>query len=530
MTNDPYIGTTLANRYQIESLVGKGAMGRVYQAKDRLLGGVTIAVKFLSQALLNSKMRDRFEQEATICALLGEKSIHIVQVRDYGVDNNEIPFYVMEFLQGQSLSEIIRITPLGLPRFLSITRQICLGLQCAHKGIPVNGALCPIIHRDIKPSNMWVLQDPSLGELVKILDFGIAKLLQTDGEQTHSFMGTLSYCSPEQMEGKEELDSRSDIYSLGIMMFEMLTGQMPIVPETHTFGGWYKAHHEQHPRTFDSANPHLKLPKALDNLVMSCLEKLPQNRPQDVKEIIEALQPLEERYSPSRSLAQGIGNLLSVVPISSSPKPSSKDNRAEGRVQTPARTAESIEQACREAVWPKDKPQAKIVFPHLLKIKTEVVPTLWVMLEQQDIKNRHSSTRYNQFLFLPSPHPMVLWITALYNPLYGVRWLPCYLDLKTSIGIQTTAKLGETGSYHILFFATESKSQHCVNVMKSTIKSAQCKLLKEWTRTSGGFHGNPQPQVSKRFLMQELEKLKPKILKKLEAGNIDPSHAGDISG
>ncbi|MGB5593927.1 MAG: serine/threonine-protein kinase, partial [Crocosphaera sp.] len=232
----------LANRYQLIDLVGSGAMGQVYRAEDKLLGGVTVAVKFLSQALLNSKMRERFEREATISALLGERSNHIVRVRDYGVDEKEIPFYVMEFLKGESLNEVIKFRPLSLSRFLKVTRQICFALECAHKGIMFEGEMCPIIHRDIKPSNVLVVNDPALGELVKILDFGIAKLIQSGEAQTQSFMGTLAYCSPEQIEGKE-LDSRSDIYSLGVMMYEMLTGEMPIFPENSSFGGWYEAHH-----------------------------------------------------------------------------------------------------------------------------------------------------------------------------------------------------------------------------------------------------------------------------------------------
>ncbi|MFM7580221.1 MAG: protein kinase, partial [Microcystaceae cyanobacterium] len=102
MTPDPRHRRLLANRYQLVELVGSGAMGQVYRAEDKLLGGVTVAVKFLSQALLNNRMKERFEREATISALLGEKSIHIVRVKDYGLDEKEIPFYVMEFLQGES--------------------------------------------------------------------------------------------------------------------------------------------------------------------------------------------------------------------------------------------------------------------------------------------------------------------------------------------------------------------------------------------------------------------------------------------
>ena len=264
----------LANRYRLNDLVGTGAMGQVYRAEDTLLGGVTVAVKFLSHTLLNQKMRERFEQEATVSALLGEKSIHIVRVRDYGVDENQVPFYVMEFLQGENLDDIL-LQPLAIPRFVKLARQICLGLESAHQGITFKNQLCPIIHRDIKPSNIFVLQDPSLGEFVKVLDFGIAKLIQSNDAQTHSFMGTLAYCSPEQMEGKE-LDNRSDIYSLGVVMYEMLTNDLPLIPETSSFGGWYRAHHDYEPKEIDF---NLNLPNELKTLLFQCLAKLPQERP-----------------------------------------------------------------------------------------------------------------------------------------------------------------------------------------------------------------------------------------------------------
>lgn len=509
---DPNNGRLLANRYQLVELIGKGAMGRVYQAKDMLLGGVVVAVKFISQTLLNKKMRERFEREATICALLGEKSSHIVRVRDYGVDENEVSFYVMEYLQGDSLSEVIRRQPLDLARFLNISRQISLGLQCAHKGVIIHGQLSPVVHRDIKPSNILVVQDSSFGELVKILDFGIAKLLQEDASQTHSFMGTLAYCSPEQMEGKE-LDNRSDIYSLGVMMFEMLTGEMPIVAETHSFGSWYKAHHFTPPRSFESVNPNLKkLPNAVENLVMSCLAKDPNDRPQHIEEVLRSLQALEQRLDRGWKLGQRIASTLTEVPVTSEPQPK----------RTP-----SIDEVCRQTSWPKDKPQASIVFPHVIRANSELVPTLWVMLNKQDIQNRQVSTRYNQFLFLTSPHPMVLWITALHNREFGPRWLPCYLDLKTPLGQRVVRLLGETGSYCILFFALTEPEQ-CANVMTSTIAPAQRKMLIQWANKGQTLGSASQPQLSKKILKQEFDKLKPKIQMKLEAIHTD--YPTDISG
>jgi serine/threonine-protein kinase len=514
MTTDPNTGRLLSNRYQLVELVGKGAMGRVYKARDMLLGGVTVAVKFLSHTLLNKKMRDRFVSEATICAILGEKSIHIVRVRDYGVDDDEIPFYVMEFLKGDSLSEVIRPRPLPLPRFLGFARQICLGLECAHQGIVMDGELCPIIHRDIKPSNILVVEDSTLGELVKILDFGIAKLLQSDSNQTHSFMGTLAYCSPEQMEGKE-LDKRSDIYSLGVMMFEMLTREMPLHAETHSFGGWYKAHHYLTPKTFDEVNRDLKLPKILENVVMSCLAKSPSDRPQSATEVLKALEPLEQRFGQGRQLGQRIGAVLSKLPVTLEP------------VQP--KPVVSTEVALKLSIWPQDKPQAEIAFPHLLRTSEETLATVWVMLHKQEIQDRQVSTRYNQFLFLISPHPMVLWITALHNRQHGARWLSCYLDLKTTLGQKITRLLGDSGSYRLLFFGLEDpQPQRCINVMASTIAPAQRRMLQEWANTSQTLISVSQPQMSKKLLKQEFEKLKPKILLKLEATRTDfPS---DISG
>jgi len=116
----------LADRYQLIELIGSGAMGQVYRGEDKLLGGVVVAVKFLSQTLLNDKMRHRFEREATISALLGEKSIHIIRVRDYGVDENEVPYYVMEFLEGESLSQVIKFQPLPLKVFsTSVVKYVC---------------------------------------------------------------------------------------------------------------------------------------------------------------------------------------------------------------------------------------------------------------------------------------------------------------------------------------------------------------------------------------------------------------------
>ena len=509
MTTDPNIGHLLSNRYQLVELVGKGAMGRVYRAEDILLGGV-IAVKFLSQSLvMNDRLRERFKFEARTCAQLGQKSIHIVRVTDYGINEDDVPFYVMEFLQGSSLSEIISTQTLLLPRFLSLARQICLGLQCAHQGILMDGQLCPIIHRDIKPSNILVSQNALLGELVKILDFGIAKLLQEDGGQTSSFMGTLPYCSPEQMEG-QDLDSRSDVYSLGIMMFEMLTGKMPLQAETHTFGAWYKAHHSKSPRAFKSVNPSLKLPNALESLVMGCLEKKSANRPQSIAEVLKALEPLEQRYSANHHIGTRISEALAKKTLT----------EERSRPVTPSPSGDLVSQA----IWPKDKPVAQIVFPQIFSTGKESLATIWVMLPQKEIHslqvNRIYNRIYKNFLCSMSPHPMVLWLTAIYNRFHsqeqGPRWLRCYLNIKTPFGREMLRLMGERGQYQILLFALEDPPQ-CAHAITITIHPAQCSLLKQWAIVSQSSPSVGQPSMTKNLLQNEFEKLKPKVVEDLES-------------
>jgi len=492
-SSDPYIGQLLINRYQLSELIGKGSMGRVYLAEDTLLGKVPVAVKFLSQALLNERMKLRFAHEARTGAQLSQKSIHIVRVMDYGVNHADVPFYVMEYLAGESLSNAIRVQPLPLPRFLGLTRHVCLGLQCAHQGINLEGKLCPIIHRDIKPSNVLLIQDSGLGELAKILDFGIAKFLShpVESQQTQTFMGTPAYCSPEQMEGYE-LDSRSDIYSLGVMMFEMLTGKLPIRSKTHTLSSWYKAHRYQSPNSLEAMNSSLKLPQQLKDLVMDCLAKLPDDRPQSVEAILDILAPFEQRLDVVKTV----------------------QSRKQAASLSPQIASLSLDQLCWQAAWPENKPIAEIAFPQAMRAPEKAAAALWVMMPQADIAKRLLSTRYNQFLCSITPHPMVLWITAVYDPGSGPRWLPCYLDLKSQ-GYEITSLLSQVGHYPLLFFAIESP-QRCSNVMTVTIARYQCQLLREWLQVSHSYTPTAAPINTKNLLKAEFERLKPQILQRLE--------------
>jgi eukaryotic-like serine/threonine-protein kinase len=490
---DEHYGRLLVQRYQLLEIAGKGSMGQVYQAKDTLLGGVTVAVKFLSRAKMSQRVRDRFMREATISALLGEKSIHIVKVRDYGLDDQEMPFYVMEFLKGPSLKDVMQNKPMPVPKFFGYMRQICLGLQCAHDGIEIDGNVTQVVHRDIKPSNIIAIEDATLGELVKILDFGIA-LLQSDDSPT-GFMGTPAYCSPEQMDGKT-LDNRADIYSLGIMMFQMLTGELPLKPKTSSFEGWFQCHHHQKPKTFTEVKAKLNLPQALMDVVNQCMAKTAAHRPASVSEILKVLEGVEKEQ----------------VELSA---PSAKRELGAERVPQ-SKTSSSVEEICNNSIWPKDKPRAEIVFPQLIMQDGSEVATLWIMLSRDDIEKYKQNKPHSQFLFVGSPHPMLLWLTTLYQDEQHHRMLPCYLDLKKTIGEKILKILTQSGTYRLFLFALEGDDK-CVCVISGNIVSKKLQFLKDWSVESQNIpaaHG--QMKESKRWLKEELDVLKPKLVASLQ--------------
>ena len=228
-------------------------------------------------------------------------------------------------------------------------------------------------------------------------------------------------------------------------------------------------------------------------------------------EILRALEPLEQRFGAGRKISQRIGAALSKLPVQQMPQ---------------TQTELSVDEICRLTSWPKSKPIAEIVFPHPLQTSHRPIPTLWVMLPKEDIQSRLTCTRYNQFLFTQAPHPMLLWITVLHRQDAGPRWLPCYLDLKTAVGQEMTRLLGQAGQYRILFFPLE-EPHRCIDVKTANVASLQCTLLQQWANDARSQMGINQPNLSKQLLRQELEKLKPKILRKLEAIHED---ATDISG
>ena len=262
-------------RYAVIERVGTGGMAEVYRARDDLLGR-EVAIKVLHDRYSRDRsFVERFRREAQSAANLNHPNI--VALYDYGADGDTY-FIVMEFIEGRSLSEIIAAEGALLPeRAADIASDVAKALDRAHS----NG----LVHRDVKPGNIMIT---STGQ-TKVTDFGIARALSGDGEQTMTqtgmVIGTAAYLSPEQAQGNT-IDGRSDVYSLGIVLYEMLTGQAPFTGDT-PLAIAYK-HVRENPNPPSSLNP--DVPAALDAITMKALAKNPDNRYSSATEMQEDLQ------------------------------------------------------------------------------------------------------------------------------------------------------------------------------------------------------------------------------------------------
>jgi eukaryotic-like serine/threonine-protein kinase len=306
ISENPWIGRFVGDnqRYRLDKRLGGGGMGDVFLATDTRVGH-QVALKLLKDTLVKSdEMRKRFKREIDICAAL--QSDNIVKISDCGITEEKFPFFVMEYLRGQSLGYVmLRQKQMPIERIASIVTQICKGLQLAHKGVtlPVDGGksteLIKVIHRDLKPDNIFLIPT-NLGDWVKILDFGVAKILtQPDGKVeitnlTKKFVGTFRYSSPEQIQNDKSLDARSDIYSLGIILYEMLSATDPFglsikSPKTSE-ASWLLAHSYQEPTPLRLQLGCERLSPHLEAIVMKCLKKKPGDRFATVEELDKALQ------------------------------------------------------------------------------------------------------------------------------------------------------------------------------------------------------------------------------------------------
>jgi serine/threonine protein kinase len=273
-------GLKLSGRYALQALLGSGGMGEVWRGVDEQLDR-PVAIKVLQEHLVDPELAGRFRREARISARLQHPGITVVH--DVGSDNGHL-FIVMELLHGRDLAAMLAEAPGGLPidAVVSLTLQAAEALQAAHAG--------HVVHRDLKPANLFVLD----GGLLKICDFGIAWTVDSTTRLTATgqAIGTPAYMSPEQCQG-QQVDKRSDLYSLGCVLYALLTGQPPFAE------GQPLAIMLQHLNAVPASPRTIRpvIPAALDRLVLELLAKDPALRPANLGYIVAALRPL--CYTPT---------------------------------------------------------------------------------------------------------------------------------------------------------------------------------------------------------------------------------------
>ena len=270
-------GEILLGKYRVEEVIGIGGMGRVVRASHLYLQQ-PVAIKILLPNMVESRSTvERFLREAQSTVRL--RSEHIARVMDVGTLPDGAPFMVMEFLEGFDLNQILRHHgPQMAQPVVDLMLQACEGISEAHA--------LGIIHRDIKPSNFFITRRPDGSNLLKILDFGISKtpegLSELTGTQT--VIGTPTYMAPEQMRTARSTDPRSDIWSMGVVMYQMLAGRPPFEAETY-------AELVLKVGTDPPAQLHVAMPPGLESILMRCLEKDPRNRIQNVGDLARQLAP-----------------------------------------------------------------------------------------------------------------------------------------------------------------------------------------------------------------------------------------------
>ncbi len=278
-------GTIIGGTFKIASTIGEGGMGTVYLAQHRILPQ-KFALKILAQSLVSEKYWQRFQAEAKTLAAL--KHPNLVQVFDLGIHENSVFYYSMDYLEGRNLEDILaKDGPPTLERTIEIFLAVLDGLAYAHR----NG----IVHRDIKPANIFICNKGTSSSEVKILDFGIAKLVKGDkaGQELTAvgeIFGSPYYMSPEQCMGNA-VDSRSDIYSVGCSLFETLTGFVPF--EADSSLAIALMHQENEPPLLSDVAS-VELPTSVDTVISKCMAKLPRDRYQSAKELALDLERIRD--------------------------------------------------------------------------------------------------------------------------------------------------------------------------------------------------------------------------------------------
>lgn len=302
-------GMIIRNKYEILARIGVGGMGVVYRGRHLTFNEVC-AIKILHDSTAEDKtFLQRFQTEAVVTRKLRHRNA--VRVDDFDYTDDGRPFIVMELVEGRNVGEVLQAEgAFQVPRAIRIAIEVARALGEAHK--------LGFIHRDIKPGNIVLTKDDQGREMAKVLDFGIAKLRKVAGDSqsgmtmTGMVVGTPLYMSPEQFMGKkagEEIDGRTDLYSLGVVLYQMVTAQLPF--EGDTLYSLMMQHIQGNVRPPDEIAPERHIPSWLSRVILKSIDKSREARFQDADELIAALEQVSSGSSSGQSVAQ---NPVAVVP------------------------------------------------------------------------------------------------------------------------------------------------------------------------------------------------------------------------
>jgi serine/threonine-protein kinase len=283
---DPRLGATIGGKYRIVRWLADGGVGSVYEAQHLLIKR-RFAVKFLRSDLLGRRdVLSRFQREAEAAGAL--ESENIGGAIDFGITEAGEPYLLMEYLEGSDLAALsAAVGRLPPERATDLVLQACAGMQRAHAA--------GVLHRDLKPRNLFVCRRSDGTDLVKVVDFGVAKLLDAEALQqltiTGNLVGTPAYMSPEQARGESNLDARADVYALGAILYELLSGRLPHPGASHNA----LIYHIATEPALSLPSGERPLPAALVEAVESALATRPEQRPASAEEFACALAPFARR-------------------------------------------------------------------------------------------------------------------------------------------------------------------------------------------------------------------------------------------
>lgn len=317
---DPLIGRVIDGRYRVISLLARGGMGRVYRAEQAPLGRL-VALKVLNTTHYGETGDLEFQKRFFLEASIHSKLTHpnTVTIHDYGKTEDDVFYITMELLEGRTLAAALREAgPFPPQRASHIARQICRALREAH----AHG----VIHRDLKPANVFLVQHGDQSDFVKVLDFGLVKNIEDPEQLTQRglFMGSPKYMSPEQIRS-DTVDARADIYALGVILCEMLTGKVPFDDPSSV--NILMAHVQTQVPPLHTLNPSVEVPQELEQIVRKCLAKHPRDRYATMEELLRALKAadgegpslIDEQHAALSSLREPHAPMYSTPPLSSPP-------------------------------------------------------------------------------------------------------------------------------------------------------------------------------------------------------------------